>query len=311
MPRLCCARVASPDFNLLVVLDVVLAEQSVARAAKKLKLSPSAMSRALARLRETTGDPLLVQAGRVLVPSPRALELRDRVARLVREANEVLRPGEHLDLRRLERSFTLRTSEGFVENFGPSLLACVAKEAPGVTLRFLPKIDKDSSLLRDGTVDLETGVIDDETGPELRAQTLFDDHLVGAVRDGHPLARGKITPARYAGCDHVAVSRRSLERGPIDDALRAHGLHRRIAAVVGGFATAIAVARRSDLLATVPFHHSGVLLEGMHTFPLPIEQPTMKVSLLWHPRLDADSAHRWLRDCVHASIRATGIANRS
>lgn len=274
VPFLCCAAVAGPDFNLLVVLDVLLAEQSVARAAKKLKLSPSAMSRALARLRATTGDPLLVQAGRGLVPSPRALELRERVARLVAEANEVLRPGEHLDLRKLERSFTLRTSEGFVENFGPALLARIAAEAPGVTLRFLPKLDKDSALLRDGRVDLETGVIDDETGPELRAQTLFEDHLVGAVRAGHPLARGKITAARYASFDHIGVSRRALERGPIDDALRPLGLQRRIVTVVGGFATAIALARRSDLVATVPFHHSGVLLDGMHTFPLPVPQPT-------------------------------------
>lgn len=302
-------RVTAPDFNLLVVLDVLLAEQSVVRAAKKLKLSASALSRALARLRETTGDPLLVQAGRRLVPSPRALELRDRVAGLVREAHDVLRPGAHLDLRRLERSFTLRTSEGFVENFGPALLARVAAEAPGVTLRFLPKLDKDSALLRDGTVDLETGVVDDDTGPELRAQTLFDDHLVGVVRKDHALARGKVTVARYAACDHVAVSRRSLERGPIDAALRAHTQQRRIAAVVGGFATAIALVRHSDLLATVPFRHSGVLLQGMHTFPLPIELPTMKVSLLWHPRLDADEAHRWLRACVHASVRSPGIAD--
>lgn len=310
MPVLCWAGVTRPDFNLLVVLDVVLAEQSVVRAAKKLKLSPSAMSRALARLRQTTGDPLLVQAGRGLVPSPRALELRDRVARLVQEANEVLQPGERLDLRRLERSFTLRTSEGFVENFGPALLARVAQEAPGVTLRFLPKIGKDSTLLRDGTVDLETGVVDDETGPELRAQTLFEDHLVGVVRAGHALGRGKVTPARYAACEHIAVSRRLLERGPIDEALQALGLQRRIAVVVGGFATAIAVARRSDLLATVPFHHSGVLLDGVHTFPLPIELPTIKVSLLWHPRLDGDAANRWLRNCVHASVHATKLAER-
>ncbi len=300
-----------PDLNLLFVLDVLLVEQSVARAAKKLRLSPSAMSRALARLRDTTGDPLLVQAGRGLVPSPRALELRDRVARLVREANEVLQPGEHLDLKKLDRSFTLRTSEGFVENFGPALLARVAAEAPGVTLRFLPKLGKDSALLRDGTVDLETGVIDDETGPELRAQTLFEDHVVGAVREGHALTRGKVTATRYAACDHLGVSRRTLERGPIDDALRTLGLQRRIAAVVGGFATAIAVARRSDLVATVPFHHSGVLLDGLHTFALPVAQPTMKVSLLWHPRLDADAAHRWLRSCVHASIDLRGAAARS
>ncbi len=292
----------SPDLNLLVVLDVLLAERSVARAAKRLRLSASAMSRSLARLREATGDPLLVQAGRTLVPSPRAVALRDTVARLVLEAQAALRPQDHPVLARLQRAFTLRTSEGFVENFGPALLQRVAAEAPGVTLRFLPKIGKDSLLLRDGTVDLETGVVDDETGPEVRAQTLFEDHLVGAVRDGHPLARGKVTAGRYAASDHVAVARRLLERGPIDDALRELGLQRRIPAVVGGFATALAVARRSDLVATVPLHHSGVLLAGMHTFPLPVAMPPLKVSLLWHPRLDADVAHRWLRTCVHAAV---------
>jgi DNA-binding transcriptional LysR family regulator len=291
-----------PDFNLLVVLDVLLREQSVARAAKKLKLSPSAMSRALARLRETTGDPLLVQAGRSLVPSPRALELRERVATLVREVEQVLQPGEHLDLSRLSRTFTLRTSEGFVENFGPALLERVYAEAPGVQLRFLPKLGKDSTLLRDGTVDLETGVIDDETGPELRAQTLFEDRLVGAVREGHTLAGGEVTAERYAAADHIAVSRRCLERGPIDEALRRMQLKRNVAAVVGGFAVAIELARRSDLVTTVPERHSGVLLAGMHTFDLPIDMPSMRVSMLWHPRLDADAAHRWLRGCVRAAV---------
>jgi DNA-binding transcriptional LysR family regulator len=139
-----------PDLNLLVTLDVLLAEGSVARAAKRLRLSPSAMSRAVARLRDTTGDPLLVRAGRGFVPTPRAIELRERVGRLVAEAEAVLRPAESLDLRQLVRTFTLRTSEGFVENFGPDLVARVGGEAYGVRLRFVPKPDRDSGPLRDG-----------------------------------------------------------------------------------------------------------------------------------------------------------------
>ncbi len=120
-----------PDLNLLVTLDVLLNEGSVARAARRLRLSPSAMSRALARLRETTGDPLLVRAGRGLVPTPRALELRERVSQLVQDSRAVLSPTEKLDLAQLERTFTLRTSDGFVENFGPGLVARVAEDAPG------------------------------------------------------------------------------------------------------------------------------------------------------------------------------------
>src|SRR5690349_3163808 len=153
-----------PDLNLLITLNVLLAEGSVARAAQRLRLSPSAMSRALARLRAATGDPLLVRAGRGLVPTPRALALRERVGELVRESEAVLRPAETFDLGRLTRTFTLRTRDGFVENFGPALLARVAKAAPGIRLRFMPKPDRDSAPLRDGSVDLETGVIGDSTG---------------------------------------------------------------------------------------------------------------------------------------------------
>ncbi len=289
---------SKPDLNLLFTLDVLLAEGSVARAAQRLRLSPSAMSRALARLRETTGDPLLVRAGRGLVPTPRALELRERVARLVRDAEAVLRPAESLDPGTLVRTFTLRTSEGFVESFGPELIARVGREAPGVRLRFVQKTSKDGTPLRDGTIDLEAGVVGAATAPELRSQTLFRDRFVGVVRTGHPLGEGEITPARYASGEHVLVSRRGRDGGPIDVALDALGLQRRIVTIVGGFATALALARASDLIASVPERHTRGLREGMHGFPLPFPTPEITVSLLWHPRMGGDAAHRWLRERV-------------
>ena len=233
MIKLCYRRcMPRPDLNLLVTLDVLLAEGSVARAAQRLRLSPSAMSRALARLRETTGDPLLVRAGRGLVPTPRALELRQRVRQLVQDGEAVLRPAETLDLKQLVRTFTLRTSEGFVENFGADLLARVGNDAPGVRLRFVPKSNKDSASLRDGTVDLETGVVGKTTGPEVRAQALFRDRFIGVVRMGHPLSQGEITPSRYATGRHIRVSRRDLDKGPIDEALKPFGLEREIVTTV-------------------------------------------------------------------------------
>jgi DNA-binding transcriptional LysR family regulator len=286
-----------PDLNLLVTLDVLLAEGSVARAAKRLQLSPSAMSRTLARLRQTMDDPLLVRAGRSLVPTPRALELRGRVGQLVQEAEAVLRPARAVDLTRLVRTFTMRTSEGFVETFGPALLARVGSDAPRVRLRFMQKTNKDSSPLREGAVDLETGVVDDTMGPEVRAQALFRDRLVGVVRARHPLSQGRITPARYASGKHIAASRSGAE--PVDDALGQLGLEREVVAyLAGGFATAIALARSSDLIATVPERHTAKLRVGMHTFALPVQTAPFTVSLLWHPRLEADAAHRWLRGCV-------------
>lgn len=287
-----------PDLNLLVTLDVLLTEGSVARAARRLRLSPSAMSRALARLRETTGDPLLVRAGRGLVPTPRALDLRERVGQIVQDGEAVLSPAERLDPARLVRTFTLRASEGFVENFGPPLIARVGAQAPGARIRFVQKPDKDNAALRDGAIDMETGVVESATGPELRAQALFRDRFVGVVRTGHSLSRGRMTAARYIGGRHVHVSRHGRDTGVIDDVLAKLGLKRTIVTIVGGFASALHLARASDLVATVPERHTGVLRDGMRTFPMPFEMPEITVSLIWHPRMDADPAHRWMRGCV-------------
>jgi DNA-binding transcriptional LysR family regulator len=256
------------------------------------------MSRALARLRATTGDPLLVRAGRGLVPTPRAIELREQVGEVVRRAEAMLTPAELPNLAVLVRTFTLRTSEGFVENFGPALIARLAADAPGVRLRFAPKTDKDGTALREGSVDLETGVVGRTTSPELRTQALFRDRFIGAVRSGHELSRSDVTAARYAGGRHVAVSRRGEARGPVDEQLRALGLERDVAIIVGGFATALALARETDLVATVPERHTARLREGMHGFDLPFAMPELTVAMLWHPRHGADPAHRWLRACL-------------
>lgn len=288
----------TPDLNLLVALDVLLAEASVARAARRLQLSPSAMSRTLARLREATGDALLVRAGRGLVPTPRALALAGTVGALVRDAEAALRPAEGLDLSRLERTFTLRAREGFVENFGAELVARVMAEAPGVRLRFLLKSDKDSGPLRDGGVDLETGVVEQVIAPEVRTQRLFEDRYVGVVRAGHPLGEGRVTSTAYGASDHVHVVLQGSEKAPIDDWLETAGVRRRIVSEVSGFAAALALARASDLVATVPERHTGALRAGMLTFTLPVELPRFTVSLLWHPRSDGDAAHKWLRSRV-------------
>jgi DNA-binding transcriptional LysR family regulator len=279
-------------------LGVLFGGGGVARVAQRLCFSSSAMSRALARLRSATGDPLLVRAGRGLVPTPRAAELRGRVGQLVQESEAALRPVGKLDVRQILRTFTLRTSEGFVENFGPWLIARIGQDAPGVQLRFMQKPNKDSGPLREGVVDLETGVVEQATSPELRVQALFRDRYIGVVRKGHALASGKITPARYAAGRHIGVSREPRQ-DPIEAALAPLELKRKIVvSLVAGFSTALALARNSDLIATVPERHTGNLRAGMHSFDLPVATAGFTVSMLWHPRLDADPGHRWLRGIV-------------
>lgn len=288
-----------PDLNLLVALDILLEEGSVAGAARRLHLSASAMSRTLSRLRDATGD-LLVRAGRGLVPTPRALELREQVGTLVQEGQTLLQPTEALDLSTVSRSFTLRTSDGFVENFGPRLLARIYAEAPGIRLNFVQKPDKDSGPLRQGRVDLETAVIEPMMGPELRTQALFRDRLIGAISTSHPLAGQPLSAKHYAASRHIIISRSGFDEDAVERPFLPNGLVRQVKCSVGGFATALALARHSDLVATVPELHTAILREGMFSFPVPGLTTGFTVSMVWHPRLDADAAHRWLRACLRA-----------
>jgi len=260
------------------------------------------MSRTLARLRAATGDPLLVRAGRGLVPTPRAVALRCRVPDLAAEVRAVLQPVAGLDLANLRRTFTVRANEGFVEEFGARLVMSVTEGAPGVLLRFAPKPDKDVQPLREGMVDLDVGVLGD-TGPEVRVQALFQDRFIGAVRAGHPLAGGSVTPERYTAHGHVVVSRRGQARGPVDDALATLDLARMFVAVVTSFPAALAIARASNLVALVPERQTAAARAGLHSFALPVRTEEITVSQMWHPRLDADPAHKWLRRRVRAACK--------
>lgn len=295
------------DFNLLIALEALLAEGTVAGAARRLKLSESAMSRTLARLRAATGDPLLVRAGRDMVPTPRAEELRQQVGALTQSVRDVLRPsGDGFDPGGLERTFAVRANEGFVEAFAARLLSALTVAAPRVRLHFTPKPDKEVSPLREGLIDLDIGVLGGQAGPEVRVQALFRDRFLGFARERHPLFDAAITPERYAGFGHVVTSRQGKPIGPADDALAALGLTRPVVAMVPSFPAALAIVCRSDLLSLAPESYLRAVAEfrgGFRTFPLPVETQAITISLMWHPRMDADPGHRWLRRLIQEICR--------
>lgn len=290
------------DLNLLVMLNALLQEQSVAKAASRLHLSPSAMSRALTRLREVTGDPLLVRAGRDLVPSPRAEELRSQVASLVNEAEEILKPHEFVEVSKLKRTFIMRNHDGFVQNFGSTILNRVLKDASGVRVRFEPKRARISSALREGIADLETGVIGSDTSPELYSQSLFWDDFRGFVRLGHPLLSGKITAESLARYPHIVVSRRNTTEDNVTKALNQSAQSRTIAASVAVYSEAFELIRNSDLIGVAPFFYTGSLHHDLASFQLPFELAPIRISLLWHPRMHKDPAHRWFRTVVREAV---------
>ncbi|MFC0070307.1 LysR family transcriptional regulator [Umezawaea endophytica] len=290
----------SLDMNLLVALDALLTENSVTAAAERLHTSAPTMSRTLARLRRILDDPLLVRAGRDLVPTPRALELRGEVRAVTERARALFAPAPAADPASIVRTFDLQISDLFATTVMAQLITDVRTQAPGITLRFRPDTLEDTPALREGLVDLEVGVLG-RADPEIRDEALVTESLVGVVRATHPLVSGRaVTARRFAAADHVAVSRRGRPRGPIDEVLADLGLHRRVTAVVPTYAASLFLARETDVVCVAPATTGRETLDvlGLRTFALPFELPPLVLGMAWHPRNDRDRTHGWLRERV-------------
>lgn len=289
----------SLDLNLLSALDALLSTGSVSAAAQRMHLSPPAMSHALARIREALGDPILVRAGRRLMPTPRAVELREPVRRLIAEARELMQPGGASPLARMRREFVVRAPEGAGIVYGADLLALLQKTVPLATLRFIPESDSDAMALREGRIDLDIGTVHDR-GPEIQTSLLYEQQLVGVARADHPLLGSRVTLKRFAAEPHVAVTRRTRALEPLDSLLADAGVARRVVLSVPSAYGALMAAARSDMVACVPDHMARTVGSalGLKSFKLPVAVPAEQVVQAWHPRLDADAAHRALRECV-------------
>jgi DNA-binding transcriptional LysR family regulator len=291
------------DLNLLVALDALLEENSVAAAAERLHLSPPAMSRTLARIRRATGDEILVRTGRTMTPTPRALELREETRELVRRAAAVLTPVRELDLDTLERTFTIRCHDALVFALARTLTAAVERAAPGVRIRFLAEPAGDVADLARGHTDLEIGGAEPPR-PEIATETLGADRLVLVCQATHPLAAGDLTPERLAEADHVTVSRRGRLHDLIDDRLAALGLRRRVIAALPTSGAALELAASSSVVTVVSEQVCRPVWSrlGLRARPLPFELPTVPVIVAWHHRYDGDKAHIWLREQVRAGL---------
>jgi DNA-binding transcriptional LysR family regulator len=290
------------DLNLLVALDALLEENSVAAAADRLHLSAPAMSRTLARIRKATGDDILVRTGRTMTPTPRALALREETRELVRRASAVLTPVTNLDLSTLEREFALRCHDALVTALAPPLIAAISPLAPKVSLRFLAE---SATELARGRTDLEIGA-DEPARPEIAAETIATDRMVAVVRSGDPLASGELTPERFAAARHVNVSRRGRLRGPVDEQLADRGLDRRVLAALPTTSAALDLVANNGVVTVVAERLCRPAWAGLGLLarPLPFDLPPVPVIMSWHHRHDSDPAHAWLRAEVRSALRS-------
>jgi DNA-binding transcriptional LysR family regulator len=292
------------DLNLLRVFDALLQEGSVTAAAERLHLSIPATSRALGRLRRAMGDPILVRAGRGMAPTPFALRTAPRVRSLLDEASALISADREVTVAELERTFTIRINDGVAATLATAAVEATAAVAPGVSLRFVAEGDESVEALRDGSVDLDIGA-GDPTAPDIRTALLYRERLVGIVHADHPLGRHRRpTLPQLCRHPHVSASRRGRARGPLDDALDAAGLKRHVAAVVPTFAVAALLVASSRYIGLVPqrlAEQYGHTL-GIRRFLIPAALPGIDVRMLWHARLDADPAQRWLRDTIRHAL---------
>jgi len=237
-----------------------------------------------------------------MVLTPYAEEIRERTRNIVREARSLLHPSPGaLDFSTLRRTLTIRANEAFVEAFGAPLIAEVTAIAPFVRLHFSSKPEKNAEYLRNGSADLEIGVVE-EMGPEIRVQALFRDRYLGVVRKGHPLETNQtVSTAQYAACGHVVAPHGRQIIESLDAAIADAGLERTTVAVVPSFPAALAVARASDLIALLPasfVNSQPAEYAAAYSFELPVATDGFTISQMWHPRLENDPVHRWLRQLV-------------
>ena len=287
-----------PDLNLLVAPNVLLEEGSVVGAARRMNLSAPAMSRTLTRIRDALNDPILVRSGRGLVPTPRALELREQVRGVVELAHGVFTQSQDSDLRLLERTFSIRANDVFFGVYGGALRQQMALEMPKASLRVVPEGFTDDEALSEGRIDLAICATN-KFSSDIKVQRLFTCPFVGLAREGHPIFDQPITAQRFIAFDHISVSRRGRARGPIDTVLAEQGLERRVSFTTPTFYSAIFALAGADLILPLM---PQVLLKTLapmglklRPFELPIPLQPVEIFQAWHPRLDNDHAHRWLR----------------
>ena len=286
------------DANLLVTLDALLVDASVTRAAERLGRSASAISHALAKLREIFADELFVRAGQRLVPTAKALELAPTVHVILAGMESLLRPDKPFDSSEANRDFAMAASEAGELMLVQPLRQLLAGPAPGVRVGWMPyDVGENVEALRQArchyVIDLEDAPL---AAPDVRVQKLFDDPVATLVRPGHPFLGRKPRAASFAAADHIEVSALPAI-ALLDRELAKRNLACNISARVSSLLVGVLLALNSEALLTLPASLAAILEKqfGLVRIALPLGTVSFSVRLLWHSSYDRDECHIWVR----------------
>ncbi|WIG94908.1 LysR family transcriptional regulator [Myxococcus sp. SDU36] len=299
--------ISAIDLNLLVVLDAVLTERSVARAARRLHVTPSAISNALARLRVALGDPLFARSGRGIVPTPRAVALAPALTRALRDLEHAVH-GAAFDPATTTREFSLAIADSGQMVRLPRIATLLAAEMPRARLRVM---GIDTFLTGGGlaSTEVDVAIAVGEKSPGLHLEPLYRERTVLVARRNHPQAGERVSRSALASLRHVEVQ---VAPGKgyraLPGAYARLGIARDVALVVPNFSAAAAVVAETNLVATLPaslLSRLGPRL-GLRGVQSPVPSLTLTINLCWHERTHADPAMRSFRDL----IRRAGAAPR-
>ncbi len=295
----------SIDLNLLVIFDSLMAERHVTRAANRIGMSQSAMSNALARLRQVFEDELFIRAAAGMEPTPRALELGDQVSRILRQAERMMSTDVGFDARQTRRQFTARMSDLIGYLALPRLTAYLAEAAPNISLNVV-HLSPDATLraLESDELDFALSMaLGQPSG--IQSEPLFDDEMCCLMRVGHPLARRPMTLDAFLGARHLKVSMSATDSRFVDNVLAKQGMQRTIALNVPHWLLVPPVLARSDMLAVVSRKLAGAFADRqLLTRPLPFESDGFAWRMYWHRRYAQSAAHQWMRQAVATSCAA-------
>ncbi len=283
----------------LRALDHLLQVKNLSRAAERLGVSQSALSRQLAQLREAFDDPLLVRQGRGYVLSEHAQTLREPLRQVLDELQALRQPAV-FEPARCQRRFCLAASDYVAEHMLPLLVTTLEQEAPGISLEYRTWQAGQYDLLASGEIDLATTLFD-ESPPNVHGRLLGEDRAVCLMAQDHPLTlHGWVSQSDYLACRHVRISGGGDKDSFIDQHLRAQGLQRRISLQVPFFCATVKVVATSQAVATVPEHIARQLcrLHPLAWRPLGFVEHSQRYWVVWHQRLQASAEHRWFRNRV-------------
>ncbi|MEO1230470.1 MAG: LysR family transcriptional regulator [Myxococcota bacterium] len=288
------------DLNLLVVLDVLLDELSVTRAAARLGRTQSALSRSLSRLRELMDDPLLVRTREGMRPTSKAQALKAPVRRLVADATAIVAGAPSFDPRVARRSFVITCGDSAELILMPPLLAALGERAPGIDIITRRESRLSVDPLEDGQVDLLITPTAAVLSNELKRQVLWTDSFSCVVRRGHPVSDGPLDLDRYCRLRHALCAPMGTPGGIVDDALARLGRERRVVFTSPTFLAVGHAVAQSDLITTLPRQTARYFLRlfDLEILPAPLELSPFTIAQFWHERRHQDPGHAWLRQLI-------------